>query len=787
MVGVLTEHKLAFNAAKKDDKEASSRAASNFHSQLYSESAMHIGRMSDAIFNKTDVNKVIDRTDKDRQEKYPKIECRLGDPTQYPGLHSYSGFYRHLLRYVKFHPSSDTDGYEPGGDPALTERLREGSLHIPGHVDVPDHVEVYITPGVAGALRLICEALIFPPNGHFPDLARIESLVDEVKKKEAIEDVVKFLDSLLDSIRKGVTPHNAVMPEWTYVSHLAETFRVHGDVKLCKIHIEDGQIDLESLKATIDKDTRVVVFATVGNPLCTAMKPEVFDDVLLIVQKKMMEYGHPIVVIADTIYEHFRMDQGSRIDPIQRAIHLADETAEGEKAQEYHKGPQVPVVDVSSFSKMMAIPGHRVGFLRLLWDPELFTAERQKFVDNLNYMQTLLELNAQRHDVALAMTNLYSPQLCPVNRLAQKAIAELYAAINRGDPVEEELAPIVAVLASLKGLSDKKGSGDTPTLMHDGESNDIIRELGLDPRVWFTANELAKTTRKIADLAQGYGVKLTSTKVNEIAELLCEKGLLERIEVVKEKSEYNLIGHKVDMNRLISELPEEEKEVRDAATTIIDYAKRKLSQIGEMIHEPKAEKFRRIFYRLKKDIPPVPRLPDGMLNLYGISKDSEWKKMATLCGVHSEDYLYEEHKRFMRETAHERVFYLAKGFDRLRKEGHGISLFPAYYGPDGQLDESRFNSFYLLVRIDAISKYSPNASQSARLAIKCVENKPLPMVLTTPGELFVTYEMRGDDTSYMRIVALQPKEVSDEILRIFKLVAMESQPKDDAEPKNPSP
>jgi hypothetical protein len=185
---------------------------------------------------------------------------------------------------------------------------------------------------------------------------------------------------------------------------------------------KDGQIDLDHVDSIIDKNTRAVLLATVGNPLSVAMDPEKFDNLLRIVHKKMMKYGHPIVVIPDTIYEPFRRARGNRISPIQRAMRLKED-----------EDISVPVIDVSSFSKMMAIPGERVGQMLIWWPQDTFPKER--------------------HDFLLTLDNLYSLMLGPVPTDIQCALAELYEGVNSRYPVEEEIAPVAAVLTALKELA----------------------------------------------------------------------------------------------------------------------------------------------------------------------------------------------------------------------------------------------------------------------------------------------------------------------------------------------
>jgi hypothetical protein len=43
---------------------------------------------------------------------------------------------------------------------------------------------------------------------------------------------------------------------------------------------------------------------------------------------------------------------------------------------------------------------------------------------------------------------------------------------------------------------------------------------------------------------------------------------------------------------------------------------------------------------------------------------------------------------------------------------------------------------------------------------------------TTPGELFLPADARGDDDSYLRVVALDPKHKMEQVLEIIEDVAL---------------
>ncbi|MFH1785066.1 MAG: aminotransferase class I/II-fold pyridoxal phosphate-dependent enzyme [Candidatus Micrarchaeota archaeon] len=393
-----------------------------FREGRHGERAVHVARINGVVFDKTDVGQRIAHYSRTPfGNPRPIIEGRFGDPTCYPGLGPYSGVERHEAR-ARFYPPNVHSGYVMGGDPTLKEWLRQGRKNVEDKIQVPDGVGVYITAGVAGALRLISDATLFPLALDF-NQDHLNALRTKLDRGTFDAQDQTELSALLRRLHQ-TTPDNVVVPEWTYPSHLAETYRAHGQVKICPID-KNGQVDLAKLKKTIDKNTRTVLFATVGNPLSVAMEPERFDEILRIVSAKMKEYGHPIILVADTIYEPFRRPGSVRIDPIQRALRLNREL-----------DPPAIVIQTSSFSKMMAIPGQRVGYFCLYWEENLFPNER--------------------FNLLKALQLLYSPTLCPVSQKTQWALGMLYSGINANVPLDEKFVPIAAALSALKRLKDRK-------------------------------------------------------------------------------------------------------------------------------------------------------------------------------------------------------------------------------------------------------------------------------------------------------------------------------------------
>ncbi|MFN7990567.1 MAG: aminotransferase class I/II-fold pyridoxal phosphate-dependent enzyme [Candidatus Micrarchaeia archaeon] len=683
--------------AAKDPTPYSSRnirAAAEFSSKRYAEKGLYLGMVSDLLIDQTDVDRYLKglRNQSGDAQSLGIHEMRLGDPTKYEGLGPYEGFHRSFQRFIRFNPASSYAGYLIPGDDSLKTRLRMGRTKTPGFIHPPDHVEVILTPGVAGALRILNMALLLPPCHHNPDPLVMDELERRLVNNSLSADDVSYLLAFVRTLRQEVSPDNVVIPKWTYVSHMAEASLAHADFKLCNI-TADGQVDVDDLNKVIDQHTRAVLFATVGNPLTVAMKPDIFDSILQTVDGKMAEYGHPIAVLADIIYEQYRRDRSSRIDPIQRTLKM---------------GIKVPVMEMSSFSKMLAIPGERVGFIRVLWDPDLFPSERRDFFK--------------------ALKNVTGPTLNYVACSVQRALGTLYTAIRSKLPVEEELAPLAAVLTALSDLSESKEMaitfGDTQLFFREKEIRErevvpknvkaALAEMGIE-RGYFSARKVANKTRKIAyKQLKRYDVDLDSDMVLEIGKVLEAAGFITSI-------------------------------TKDEVT----------------------------FFKLTKQAPKLERDQNGKLKLYRISENSAWREVAEKCGVGTEDVLYQDHKKMMRDTVFDRVRYFANGIDNMAREGIGVYLHPSYYDEKGELDHSRFNAFYVLWGFEKLRRYIPNGPSQARvLAEKCVEMRR-PIIACVPGENFVPSEMRTDETSIIRAVALPPISELDAILQTIRLVARE--------------
>ncbi len=692
----------------------------------------HLAEMRRRQFGKTPVNdRINDALKEDRRLEV--MEMCFGDPSRYPDMGPYDGIHRFLRRYLNFHENPEScASYQIWGDPQFVAQIRRGSAYLDDPIiPVPDHVAIYPTAGVAGALRMICPAILLPPD-------------------------------------PGGPRDNVIVPKWTYLSHSAEAAFSLADVRSCQL-TQSGQVNLEHMLRLVDENTRAVILATVGNPLATAMSPGLFDEMICGLHELMVKKNHPIVVIADVIYEHFRRNREERIDAIQRVLRL---------------GREVPTIETSSFSKMFGMAGYRLGFYRALWN------EGGMFRD-------------AREDFFVALNTVYGTSLCPVPTIIQKATGSLYVAINSRQPVEEELAPVVAVLTAVRDLTEKKGGGDTHTMMPEEVPEEMVRRLGMDPKVWFTSSAVAKRARKLANPELGkYNVDVDTNKVEEITEKLIRAGFIEKheLEVTREKMmdiltsailKYGRVEHKLiyALERSLPELginyPRDKveaivgkqmREVLESPLFQIDVIKGQVSDaqmhFGIETHYPGGERtVKLVFYRLSESVtvPNVERTGEGKLILEGIAGNHAWVQVAKKCSLPTEDALYEEHKKSRRRTYVERTDAFVREIDDMAREGLGVYLHPIVYDleQEGALVPERLNSFYVLFGFE---KLRDNPCQAAELVSLCKE-LGLPLLMFTPGEVFLPAGDREPGESYIRAVTLDSQEKMDEVLWVIRQVA----------------
>jgi hypothetical protein len=650
----------------------------------------------------------------------------------------YEGVHRFLRRYLNFHDNPlACAAYSLSGDPVFLEQMRVCGANLEkGDLDVPLHVLVYPTAGVAGALRMIFPALLLPP-----DEARVHD--------------------------------NVIVPKWTYLSHSAEAALALGEVRNCNLK-NDGQVDLDHLVGLIDDNTRIIMLATVGNPLGTAMLPVLFDEMLYRVHEKMNALGHPIVVVADTIYEPFRRRREDRIDPIQRVL---------------KSGLEVPVIDTYSFSKIFAIAGYRLGCYRALWP------EGGRFRD-------------ERVDFFTALDTTYGTTLCTVPSIVQKSVGGLLFSVTNKLPVEEELAPVATVIVSLKDLHDNRGGGDSNTLLPEDVVEDVIRRIGVDPTVWFTTSAIAKRARKLANPELGkYNVDAFTSKVEEIGEMLIRAGYIEKKEISISRArmvdlltasvaQHGQVMHclslaidaekAMDPTLIISADQEASIGQRfmslltDASLRNLDVARGEVSamQLSLGLAEPargNRDEVKLTFYRLADgaNVPALPRTPDGKIILEGVSRNCEWEEFVGKCGIHTEDQLLRVEMQSKLTHSEQRTDYFMHGLEQLAREGLGIYMHPSYYDEHGDLDTARVNSFYVLF---GFTKLRGSTCQAAELVSLCHEvareqERDKPILKFTPGEVFLPPDDRNPDDSFIRAVTLDRKENMDEVLGVIRDVA----------------
>jgi len=669
-----------------------------FKTSEYRQNAEHIALIRQAAFNRTPVNDIIDRyvstcssmgEAKLEDGRDPVKYSTFGDPARYPGIGTHRGYKRFERRCAYFLGSNESNCYNPDGNKALKSRIRDGWKDDPvsrsedGSVkkQISEDVGVYMTSGSAGAMRLLSDALIFPPVPRFSgaDIPELENLLRTRFERGEVpsEEERRILFALTEDYRRLDVRGNVVMPLWTYSSHLAEVFRAHGQVRTCEL-TPDGQIDVDSLERSIDHNTKAVLFATVGNPLCTAMEPDRFDKILMAVRLKMDQLKKPIVVIADTIYEHFRRIPGTRIDPIRRAMAIDN---------------GVPVIDISSFSKMMVLAGARVGFIRHFWPKDSYP----------DY----------RHDFLRALELLYWPTLCPVANQPQLALGELYAAINRKDPIEEDLAPLAAMLTTLKIMAESRGSGIKSVFFSNAEVMVRMKELGVEDG-YFLDSTVATQTRKLANQQlQGYAFDVNQDKMAELMEKARKAGIIE-IKMVNGEKCLRLI--------------------QSESTPHVDFN------------------------------------DEGQMRLHGISKSSsDWRELAKRCGIETEDVAYERHKKYIRET----TFARTDDFVDKILTVPNVRLHPAYFDEKGNIVRERFNAFYVLWAFEGLMRHNADMMQATKIAELCVQNTE-PIIATVPGELFLPPHIRSQQDSFVRQVTLNTPEVNSEIRHIAGIISSEA-------------
>ncbi|NYZ73817.1 aminotransferase class I/II-fold pyridoxal phosphate-dependent enzyme [Candidatus Micrarchaeota archaeon] len=286
-------------------------------------------------------------------------------------------------------------------------RLRKILAKRSGLKDVEgiDENCVFIGRGVSGIVEALYKTILKPMESGSQE--RILGLGEEIKqiypeiedmlgerKKETIWKTLKR--RIADILQLTSERPEVIVPDACYPLYVAEGTFAGAKLVNVKMHREDGQLDLVELEKKITRHTRAVNLITVGNPIGVGMKREVFQDALRIINEKAKDFGRPIFVVCDTIYEPYRENRNERIEPLEVHRRMHD------KKDMSH----IVVIDVSSMSKMAAIPGQRVGWAKVSWLGDTFAEERTRFLD---YMVSVLnpQLTSTAMDWQIAVAELF--------------------------------------------------------------------------------------------------------------------------------------------------------------------------------------------------------------------------------------------------------------------------------------------------------------------------------------------------------------------------------------------
>jgi len=101
------------------------------------------------------------------------------------------------------------------------------------------------------------------------------------------------------------------------------------------------------------------------------------------------------------------------------------------------------------------------------------------------------------------------------------------------------------------------------------------------------------------------------------------------------------------------------------------------------------------------------------------------------------------------QTIRRRVHGLARALSRIE----GI-VFPECYYEGGALSLRALNSFYVLFGLEKGALPRGENSQARSLADHTIDNGPGPVILTTPGDSFLSMGLRGGEQEFSRAVAL---------------------------------
>ncbi len=288
--------------------------------------------------------------------------------------------------------------------------------------DVGDGItaeNVFIGCGVSGVVRALFKTVLKPIEtashekigdlvttitGTFKEItAKLgedgKSWLPWKKLQRKVADILEIVDERPEII----------VPEACYPLYFAESTFAGAKIVDVRLRKEDGQLDLEELEKRITENTRVINLITVGNPIGIGMKKDAFVEALRLINRAAKDYSRLVFVVCDTIYEPFRMDRENRIEPVRLHAQLHEE--EGMD--------HVVVVDVSSISKMAAVPGGRIGWAKVSWLGDTYREERDLFLKEY-------------------MVNVQNPLLTPSAADWQMATAEFFLRLDTDPEFREE-------------------------------------------------------------------------------------------------------------------------------------------------------------------------------------------------------------------------------------------------------------------------------------------------------------------------------------------------------------
>ena len=110
----------------------------------------------------------------------------------------------------------------------------------------------------------------------------------------------------------------------------------------CQTDPDTFQLDLEAAEKALTPDTMMLILNSPNNPSGVVLKREGLEALAKLLERKQIEYGHPIYIVADEPYRELVYDG-------QEVVFLPS----------IYKN----TIYCYSFSKSMSLPGERVGFM----------------------------------------------------------------------------------------------------------------------------------------------------------------------------------------------------------------------------------------------------------------------------------------------------------------------------------------------------------------------------------------------------------------------------------------